>query len=152
MKLPQWFIFIFCGTGAVAMAQTPWPSVQARNYPVAKGLELFRHEQSILLGEGEQQTGLFFANQSKANSHEVQAELVQDAQRKGWRLQTALRQGTYHVSTFHKGQRLLDIRLIHANEGVEAVYSVALIQQIETLPVVAPFPSSRAVQTGPKAR
>jgi hypothetical protein len=106
-------------------------------------LDLVRHEQSILLGESEQQTGLFFAQMNRANSNEVQAELVQDAQRKGWKLQTALRLGTYYVTTFSTGQRLLDIRLVNSTEGVEAVYSVALTQQSES--ALAPTAPSAAV-------
>jgi hypothetical protein len=129
MKLRHWVILGMLGIGAVSFAQTPWPPVQSRNYPVAQGLDLVRHEQSILLGESEQQTGLFFAQKNRANSNEVQAELVKDAQRKNWNLQTALRHGTSYVTTFSKGQRLLDIRLTNSEEGVEAVYSVTLNQQ-----------------------
>ncbi len=151
MKLRQWIILGVLGLGAVSYAQTPWPAVQSRNYPVATGLELVRHEQSILLGESEQQTGLFYAQKTRANSNQVQSELVQDAQRKGWNLQTALRHGTSYVSTFAKGQRLLDIRLTNSAEGVEAIYSVALNQQREAAlpPVVTVSPP--ASQASPVA-
>ncbi len=129
MKLRNWLVGGVLGWSAMAMAQTQWPEVQARNYPLAKGLELVRHEQSILLGEGEQQTGLFFAKLGQAYSDQVQQLLVTDAQDKGWKLQTALRHGTYYVLTFSKGLRLLDIRLLNTPEGVDAVYSVTLNQQ-----------------------
>lgn len=149
MKLRHGFIAAMLGVCAVSFAQTPWSPVQARNYPVVKGLDLVRHEQSILLGESDQQTGLFFAQMNKANSNEVQAELVQDAQRKGWKLQTALRLGTYYVTTFSKGQRLLDVRLVNSSEGVEAVYSVALTQQSEA-PIATAAPSAAvAAPVGP---
>jgi hypothetical protein len=143
MKVRQWFILAMLGVCGVSFAQTPWPAVQSRNYPVAKGLDLVRHDQSILLGESEQQTGLFFAQMNRANSNEVQAELVQDAQRKGWKLEAALRLGTSYVTTFSKGQRLLDIRLANSTEGVEAVYSVTLTQQSES--AFAPAAPSTAV-------
>lgn len=129
MKLRNLLVAGMLGWSAMAMAQTQWPTIQARNYPLAKGLELVRHEQSILLGEGELQTGLFFATMSQTYSDQVQQLLVTDAQDKDWKLQTALRHGTYYVLTFSKGMRLLDIRLLNTPEGVDAIYSVTLNQQ-----------------------
>lgn len=122
-------------SSAVAWGQIPWPAVQAGQYPLVSGLELIRHEQSVLLGEGSEQTGLFFARLPKAYTQEVQIKMVADAASKGWTLKTAMRQGTAYTLTFSKKQRLLDIRLSTVADGVDVVYSVALSQQ----PVVEPW-------------
>jgi len=66
---------------------------------LAPGLDLIRHEDSILLGEGAEQTGLFFARHPKAHTQEVQSKLVVDALKKGWTLKTAMRQGTSYTLT-----------------------------------------------------
>lgn len=116
-------------SSTMAWSQVPWPAVQAGQYPLVSGLELIRHEQSVLLGEGSEQTGLFFAHLSKAYTHEVQIRMVADAASKGWALKTAMRQGTAYTLTFSKKQRLLDIRLSTVADGVDVVYSVALSQQ-----------------------
>lgn len=122
-----------------AQAQTPWPAVQAENYPTVEGMRLVRHEQSILLGEGPYQTGLFFSNLPNAFSAQVQNLLFEDAVRKSWVLQSVMRQGTRYVLAFTKGPRLLDIRLTNLPDGVEAVYSIVLNQQGQgtTLPPVS---------------
>lgn len=109
--------------------QSAWPSIQAEHYPLAPGLDLIRHEDSILLGEGAEQTGLFFARHPKAHTQEVQSKLVVDALKKGWTLKTAMRQGTSYTLTFSKKQRLLDVRLSMTANGVDAVYSVVVSQQ-----------------------
>lgn len=121
---------VICCT--MAWGQTPWPAVQADHYPLVPGLELIRHEQSVLLGEGSEQTGLFFARLSKAYTQEVQTKLVADATQKGWTLKTAMRQGTAYTLTFSKKQRLLDVRLSTAANGVDVVYSVVVSQQPAT--------------------
>lgn len=123
---------IFAGLlslSAWAQAQTPWPEVQASNYPMISSMQLVRHEQSILLGESEQQTGLFFALLERSYSEKAQQQLLADAQIKGWKLQTVLRHGTSYVLTFSKGPRLLDIRLSNAVQSVEAIYSIVYSQQ-----------------------
>ena len=122
---------------AVATAQTPWPAVQVDAYPHIASMQLIRHEQSILLGEGDYQTGLFFSRLGQAYSEQVQNQLVADAQRKGWRLQTVMRHGTQYVLVFSKSGRLLDIRLSNKPDAVEAVYSVVLNQQGAPVPMAA---------------
>ncbi len=118
-----------------AHAQTPWPPVQAENYPTVDGMRLVRHEQSILLGEGPYQTGLFFSVLPNAFSAQVQNLLFEDAVRKSWVLQSVMRQGTRYVLAFTKGPRLLDIRLTNMPDGVEAVYSIVLNQQGPATPL-----------------
>lgn len=136
------YALIFAGLLSLSQwtaAQTPWPEVQASNYPMVSNMQLVRHEQSILLGESDQQTGLFFAILDPAYSEKVQQQLLADAQTKGWKLQTVLRHGTSYVLTFSKGPRLLDIRLSNSVKSVEAVYSVVYSQQISALaPALAP--------------
>lgn len=130
---------------AVAAAQTPWPAVQVEAYPHIASMQLIRHEQSILLGEGDYQTGLFFSRLGQAYSEQVQNQLVADAQRKGWRLQTVMRHGTQYVLVFSKSGRLLDIRLSNKPDAVEAVYSVVLNQQGAGAPASArPAPAMPA--------
>lgn len=114
---------------AWAGAQTPWPAVQAENYPLVSEMQLVRHEQSVLLGESDMQTGLFYAYLSGAPVEKTQSQLITDALRKGWSLQSAMRFGANSMLAFAKGSRLLDIRLALQGEGVEAMYSVALHQQ-----------------------
>lgn len=143
-------VFFVLGTwalSAVAAAQTPWPAVQVEAYPHIASMQLIRHEQSILLGEGDYQTGLFFSRLGQAYSEQVQNQLVADAQRKGWRLQTVMRHGTQYVLVFSKSGRLLDIRLSNKPDAVEAVYSVVLNQQGAASPSVAsasPAPAANA--------
>jgi hypothetical protein len=120
--------------GHHAWAQSPWPAVQAESYPMVSSMKLVRHEQSILLGEADQQTGLFFAHLGQTHSAQVQSQLITDAQRKGWKLETVMRYGTQFVLTFSKGPRLLEIRLTTRADGVEAVYSVVLNQQAPAAP------------------
>lgn len=125
----KWLLACALAFGGAAFAQTPWPAVQSENYPTVAGMGLVRHEQSILLGEADQQTGLFYAQLGQGYSERVQTQLIADARRKGWKLQSAMRIGTQYLLAFVKGGRLLDIRLTNNTEGVEAVYSVALNQQ-----------------------
>lgn len=121
-----------------AYAQTPWPAVQSANYPMVQGMQLVRHEQSVLFGEAAQQTGLFFARLNQTYSERVQTQLIADAENKGWQLHTLLRHGTQYVLTFHKGFRLLDVRLSNTPESVNATYAISLNQQaIVTGPVAA---------------
>lgn len=134
---------------ALAVAQTPWPAVQVEAYPHIASMQLIRHEQSILLGEGDYQTGLFFSRLGQTYSEHVQNQLVADAQRKGWRLQTVMRHGTQYVLVFSKSGRLLDIRLSNKPDAVEAVYSVVLNQQGVTPPTVAGASPALAVNAPP---
>lgn len=141
----KWLSIGLLGLAAMAWAQTPWPAVQADNYPLVDSMKLVRHEQSVLLGESDQQTGLFFAQLGQSYSEQVQSLLIADAKRKGWSLQTVMRYGTQYVLVFVKGARLLDIRLTNRSDGVEAVYSVVLNQQgfvPANAPAAAPQPAA----------
>ena len=75
-------------------AQTPWPLIQSAMYPYVESMLLTRHEQTVLLGEGHQQTGIFFATLPEAYSEQVQTELISDGLMKNWRLHSVLRLGT----------------------------------------------------------
>ncbi len=123
--------------GCAASAQTPWPSVRIDSYPHIDKMQLVRHEQSILLGEGDQQTGLFFSRLQDVYSEQVERQLVADASKKGWKLHSSMRFGTSYVIVFSRQQRLLDIRLTNKGDAVEAAYSVLLSQANMMLPVVA---------------
>jgi hypothetical protein len=125
----KWFVACAMAFSALAHAQTPWPAVQAESYPMASGMQLIRHEQSVLLGESDMQTGLFYAHLSHAHREAVQNLLIADARRKGWDLQSAMHFGHQSLMAFAKGGRLLDIRLSNQSDGVDAMYSVALNQQ-----------------------
>ena len=138
----KWLVYGMLAVNSMLYAQTPWPAVQADNYPRAAGMQLIRHDQSILLGEASQQTGLFFATLPGAHTAQVQTQLSEDALRKGWRLSTAMRYGTQFVLTFAKESRILDIRLSNSPQGVDAVYSVVLAQQ--KAPSAAPLSVSAA--------
>jgi hypothetical protein len=124
-----WFVVCALAFNALANAQTPWPADQAESYPVTTGMQLIRHEQSVLLGESDMQTGLFYSHQPHAHREAVQSLLIADARRKGWDLQSAMHFGHQSLMAFAKGGRLLDIRLSNQTEGVDAMYSVALNQQ-----------------------
>jgi hypothetical protein len=114
----------------MAFAQSAWPKIQADMYPYVAEMQLVRHEQSILLGEGKQQTGLFFASIKNTFSEKLQRELVTDASTKGWQLHSFVRYGTSYVLSFTQDSRILDIRLTNHPSGVEAVYSVVLNQDL----------------------
>ena len=77
-----------------ANAESPWPSVQSNMYPYVNGMLLTRHEQTILLGEGDQQTGIFFSALRNTFSEQVQNELINDALLKSWSLHSLVRLGT----------------------------------------------------------
>jgi hypothetical protein len=83
------FMFAFA-----ANAESPWPSVQSNMYPYVSGMVLTRHEQTILLGEGDQQTGIFFSALRNTFSEQVQNELINDALLKSWSLHSLVRLGT----------------------------------------------------------
>ena len=74
-----------------ANAESPWPSVQSNMYPYVSGMFLTRHEQTILLGEGDQQTGIFFSALRNTFSEQVQNELINDALLKSWSLHSLVR-------------------------------------------------------------
>jgi hypothetical protein len=82
-----------------------------------------------LLGEGDLQTGIFYASVAEVYSEEVQTALIEDAEEKGWRLRSVLRLGTSYVMTLTKNDRTLDLRLTNTVRGVDAVYSVLMSQQ-----------------------
>ena len=142
---PKYLVFAALGMCAIAFGQTPWPAVQSENYPTLQDMKPVRHEQSILLGESSQQPGLFFAQLSQAYSERVQTQLIEDARRKGWELQSAMRFGTQYVLSFTKGVRLLDIRLTNTAQGVDAVYSVLLNQQAAMPTSATPTNAARPV-------
>ena len=100
------FMFAFA-----ANAESPLPSVQSNMYPYVNGMLLTRHEQTILLGEGDQQTGIFYSALRNTFSEQVQNELINDALLKSWSLHSLVRLGTSYVITFFQGPRILDIRL-----------------------------------------
>jgi hypothetical protein len=111
-----------------ALAQSIWPKIQSDMYPYVDGLMLVRHDQSVLLGESTQQTGIFFATIKNTYSEKLQSQLLADASSKGWRLHSYYRYGTTYVVTMTQGARILDIRLSNHDTGVDAVYSVVLQQ------------------------
>jgi hypothetical protein len=98
-------------------------------YPYVETMLQTRPEQTVLLGEGEQQTGIFYASVDEAYSEEVQDALIEDAEKKGWRLRSVLRLGTSYVMTLTKNDRMLDLRLTNTARGVDVVYSVLMRQQ-----------------------
>ncbi len=109
-------------------AQTRWPVIQSAMYPYIEPMLMTRHEQTVLLGEGNQQTGIFFASLPEAYSEAVHNELINDGLMKNWRLHSLMRLGTSYVVTLTQEDRILDIRLTNTNAGVDAVYSVMLNQ------------------------
>jgi hypothetical protein len=114
---------------AMAWAQTPWPAMQVDMYPYVETMLQTRPEQTVLLGEGELQTGIFYASVAEAYSEEVQSALIADAEEKDWRLLSMLRLGTSYIMTLTKNDRILDLRLTNTVLGVEVVYSVLMSQQ-----------------------
>ena len=110
-------------------AQTPWPLIQSAMYPYVESMLLTRHEQTVLLGEGHQQTGIFYATLPEAYSEQVQTELISDGLMKNWRLHSVLRLGTSYVVTLTQDERILDIRLTNTAKGVDAVSSGLLNQR-----------------------
>ena len=78
------FCFVVLCSGWV-QAQTVWPSVQSNMYPYISNMKLVRHEQTVLLGEGNQQTGIFYSTLGDTYSEQVSSELINDALLKSWR-------------------------------------------------------------------
>ena len=113
----------------ILWAQTPWPVLQSSIYPYVESMLLTRHEQTVLLGEGHQQTGIFYATLPEAYSEQVQNELINDGLMKNWRLLSVMRTGTSYVVTMTQDERILDIRLTNTVKGVDAVYSVLMNQR-----------------------
>ena len=89
-------------------AQTVWPAVQSNMYPHIPFMKLVRHEQTVLLGEGNQQTGIFYASLADTYSEQVSNELINDALLKSWSLHSLVRLGTSFVLTFVQDTRILD--------------------------------------------
>ncbi|MCF8170421.1 MAG: hypothetical protein K9J19_04770 [Methylotenera sp.] len=114
---------------AMAWAQTPWPAMQVDMYPYVETMLQTRPEQTVLLGEGELQTGIFYASVAEAYSEEVQSALIADAEEKDWRLLSLVRLGTSYIMTLTKNNRILDLRLTNTERGVDVVYSVLMSQQ-----------------------
>jgi len=103
--------------------------LQSSIYPYVESMLLTRHEQTVLLGEGHQQTGIFYATLPEAYSEQVQNELINDGLMKNWRLHSVMRTGTSYVVTMTQDERILDIRLTNTVKGVDAVYSVLMNQR-----------------------
>ena len=122
------FLAMVC-VPCLAWSQTVWPAWQVEMYPYVETMLQTRPEQTVLLGEGEQQTGIFYASVDEAYSEEVQDALIEDAEEKGWRLSSVLRLGTSYVMTLTKNDRMLDLRLTNTAKGVDVVYSVLMRQQ-----------------------
>jgi hypothetical protein len=91
-------------------------------------MKLVRHEQTVLLGEGNQQTGIFYSTLGDTYSEQVSNELINDALLKSWSLHSLVRLGTSFVLTFVQDTRILDIRLLNSAQGVDAIYSIVLNQ------------------------
>ena len=66
---------------ATASAQSRWSAAQSSMYPYVESMLLTRHEQTVLLGEGAQQTGIFYATLPEAYSEQVQHQLIGDGLR-----------------------------------------------------------------------
>ena len=128
-------------------AQSPWPAVQSNMYPYINGMAMTRHEQTILLGEGDQQTGIFFTDLKGTFTEQVQNELILDGQLKNWSLHSLVRLGTSYIITFFQGQRILDVRLTNTTNGVEAIYSMVLNQSYKKeQPVSLAIPPINAIE------
>jgi hypothetical protein len=123
------FVLAMVCMPCLAWSQTVWPAWQVEMYPYVETMLQTRPEQTVLLGEGEQQTGIFYASVDEAYSEEVQDALIEDAEEKGWRLSSVLRLGTSYVMTLTKNDRMLDLRLTNTAKGVDVVYSVLMRQQ-----------------------
>ncbi len=126
-----------------AVGQSAWPKIQSDMYPYQSDMKLIRHDQSILLGEGVQQTGLFFATAKNTFSEKLQKELIADALQKGWQLHSYFRYGTAYVITLVQDKRILEIRLSNHESGVDAVYSVVFNQVQPKANVSNAMPSSQ---------
>ena len=127
------FVLAMVCMPSLAWSQTVWPAWQVEMYPYVETMLQTRPEQTVLLGEGEQQTGIFYASVDEAYSEEVQDALIEDAEEKGWRLSSVLRLGTSYVMTLTKNDRMLDLRLTNTARGVDVVYSVLMRQQPQRL-------------------
>ncbi len=123
------FVLAMVCMPCLAWSQTVWPAWQVEMYPYVETMLQTRSEQTVLLGEGEQQTGIFYASVDEAYSEEVQDALIEDAEEKSWRLRSVLRLGTSYVMTLTKNDRMLDLRLTNTARGVDVVYSVLMRQQ-----------------------
>ena len=126
MKPNKWIPCLWLVGAMGAQAQNAWPPVQSNMYPHIGDMRLVRHEQTVLLGEGNQQTGIFYSTIANTYSEQVSSELVNDALLKSWALHSLVRLGTSYVLTFVQDGRILDIRLINSPQGVDAIYSVVL--------------------------
>ena len=98
-------------------------------YPHTETMRQTRPEQTVLLGEGEQQTGVFFSSIDDTSTDVVQAELIADAKRKQWQLLSAIRRGSGVIMSFTQNDRILDLRMTQTDDGVELVYAVLLRQR-----------------------
>ena len=103
--------------------------MQVDMYSYVETMLQTRPEKTVLLGEGELQTGIFYASVAEAYSEEVQSALIADAEEKDWRLLSLVRLGTSYIMTLTKNNRILDLRLTNTERGVDVVYSVLMSQQ-----------------------
>ena len=123
---------MLCSVLSKAQAQTPWPPAQIALYPYTEAMRQTRPEQTVLLGEGEQQTGVFFSKIDDTSTDVVQAELIADAKRKQWQLLSAIRRGSGVIMSFTQNDRILDLRMTQTDDGVELVYAVLLRQRAKS--------------------
>ncbi len=128
MRIKKLFFSMVLFCSGWVQAQTVWPAVQSNMYPYIPNMKLVRHEQTVLLGEGNQQTGIFYSILGDTYSEQVSNELINDALLKSWTLHSLVRLGTSFVLTFVQDSRILDIRLMNTTQGVDAIYSVVLNQ------------------------
>jgi hypothetical protein len=75
----KWLIACVLMVSTWACAQTPWPAGQAENYPMVREMQLVRHDQSVLLGELDMQTGLFYSFLGATSVEKTQNLLIADA-------------------------------------------------------------------------
>ncbi|NDG15472.1 MAG: hypothetical protein EB110_07480, partial [Betaproteobacteria bacterium] len=93
MRIKKLFFSTVLFCSGWVQAQTVWPAVQSNMYPYIPNMKLVRHEQTVLLGEGNQQTGIFYSMLGDTYSEQVSNELINDALLKSWTLHSLVRLG-----------------------------------------------------------
>ncbi|MEY3998255.1 MAG: hypothetical protein RLY60_1067, partial [Pseudomonadota bacterium] len=99
MRIKKLFFSMVLFCSGWVQAQTVWPAVQSNMYPYIPNMKLVRHEQTVLLGEGNQQTGIFYSMLGDTYSEQVSNELINDALLKSWTLHSLVRLGTLKLDT-----------------------------------------------------
>lgn len=103
MRIKKLFFSMVLFCSGWVQAQTVWPAVQSNMYPYIPNMKLVRHEQTVLLGEGNQQTGIFYSILGDTYSEQVSNELINDALLKSWTLHSLVRLGIH--TGHHQHQR-----------------------------------------------